>query len=100
MIECRFVQIKGQGEIAHVKELISYDIRDFSGEVEYNGDFYLDDENLPIEAELFIHSFDSKVKIKKSIEILSRLQINGKENVWFKVLYSAFNPRPRCKCCY
>lgn len=89
-MECKFAEIKGQGRVPYVRELLSYHIGDFEGILVYNGYFYVDDDDLPIQAELYISlldpnskeenvvnniritSYKSNIIIKKTVEIYKR----------------------------
>jgi hypothetical protein len=107
MIECRFVKIKGQGRVPYVKKLISYNIGEFEGVVEYDGYFYVDDEDLPIRAEIYISVQDAsspskfnvvnvktvEIYMREKMEDTSRCDDDGvclfptcKEKVYFRVL--------------
>lgn len=78
MIECQFVKIKGKGRAPYVKELLSYHIAEFEGIVEFNGYFYVDDEDLPIQTDLYISVSDKSSPNKfnvvnhKTVEIYMR----------------------------
>jgi hypothetical protein len=109
-MECQFVEIDGQGRVPYVKELLSYNIGEFEGIVEFNGYFYVDDEDLPIQAELYISKFDKpdgtncmynvvlfhkiEIHLKKIIEDTSKVDSDGiclfptcKQKVYFRVLH-------------
>lgn len=102
MIECRFVKIKGQGRVPYVKKLLSYHIGEFEGVLEYDGYFYVDDEDLPTRAELYISvpGPDNVVTVKtveiymrEKFEDTSRYDDDGvclfptcKEKITFRVL--------------
>ncbi len=70
-IECQFLNIKGQGRAPYVKDLISYDIGDHFGTLEFDGYFYVDDEDLPIHANLCV-SVQGNVITYKTVEIYMR----------------------------
>lgn len=110
MIECRFVEIKGQGRVPFVIKLLSYNIGDFEGMLEYDGYFYVDDDDLPIRAELYISVQDAnspnnfnvvthkivEIHTREKLEDTSRVDSDGvclfptcKEKVSFRVLSSS-----------
>lgn len=110
MIECRFVEIEGQGRVPFVKKLLSYNIGKFEGVLEYDGYFYVDDDELPIRANLYTFTLQEpspsfsrnaqiinhkKVEIymREKFEDTSRCDDDGvclfptcKEKVYFRVL--------------
>lgn len=77
-VECQF--LRGQGnQMPYIKKLISYDIGDHfakggacsCGTLEYDGYFYVDDDELPIRTNLCI-SAGTQCLLYKTVEIYMR----------------------------